>query len=179
MALNSTIYKVILEISDMDRHYYKQHKLTLAKHPSETDERLMVRILTFAMFADDELNFGKDINADDEPALYINDFTGASKLWIELGQPSERIIRKACNKSNKVILIIYGKSPELWWKNNQNEFKLKNNLQVILLKTEETSNLATIADRTMNLTCTVEDGQITVINETKSVAIQPVELKKV
>lgn len=179
MALNSTIYKAILEIADMDRHYYKQHKLTIAKHPSETDERLMVRLLTFAMFAEDDLMFGKDISADDEATLYIKDLTGSIKLWIEIGQPDERIIRKACNKANKVILIIYGRSPELWWKNNMNTLNLKNNLEIILLKSEETTTLANMADRSMNFTCTIEDGQILIINENSSVTLQPITLLKV
>jgi len=178
MAINSTIHKVILEVVDMDRHYYNQHKITIAKHPSETDERMMVRILAFAMFAEDNLTFGKDINADNEPSLYIKDLTGEPKLWIELGQPSEKIIRKACNKSDKVKLILYGKSPELWWEKNINELNLKNNLEVILLKPEETEALASMADRSMKLTCTIENEEISIINDNETISIQPIFLKR-
>ena len=176
MALNSTIYKVDLQISNMDCHYYQLHKLTLAKHPSETDERLMVRLLSFAMFADDALTFGKDISADDEPALWLNDLTGATSLWIEIGQPDERIIRKACGRAKQVILMLYGRSSELWWKNNQTSFTGRTNLKVILLSSEETQALAKIADRTMSLTCTIEDNEISLIDDKRAVTIKPVIL---
>ena len=89
MALNSTIYKVELQISDMDRHYYATHALTLARHPSETEERLMVRLLAFALYADERLEFGKGISDEDEPALWRKAYTDEIELWIEVGQPDE------------------------------------------------------------------------------------------
>jgi uncharacterized protein YaeQ len=108
MALNSTIYKVELQISDMDRHYYATHALTLARHPSETEERLMVRLLAFALYADDRLEFGKGISDEDEPALWRKAYTDEIELWIELGQPDETRIRKACGRSRQVVVINYG-----------------------------------------------------------------------
>jgi uncharacterized protein YaeQ len=108
MALNSTIYKVELQISDMDRHYYATHALTLARHPSETEERLMVRLLAFALYADDRLEFGKGISDEDEPALWRKAYTDEIELWIELGQPDEARIRKACGRSRQVVVINYG-----------------------------------------------------------------------
>ncbi|MEI7941607.1 MAG: YaeQ family protein [Candidatus Riflemargulisbacteria bacterium] len=176
MALNSTIYKADLQISNMDCHYYQLHKLTIAKHPSETDERLMIRLLSFAMFAADALTFGKDISADDEPALWQTDLTGAIELWIEIGQPDERIIRKACGRSNQVVLMLYGRSSELWWKNNQTSFTGRTNLKVILLSSEETQALAKLANRNMSLTCTIEDDEVSLIDEKCSISIKPVIL---
>ncbi len=177
MALNSTIYKADLQISNMDCHYYNQHKLTLAKHPSETDERLMVRLLTFAMYANEALTIGKDINSDGEPALWIKDLTGAMSLWIEIGQPDERIIRKACGRSKQVVLMLYGKNPELWWNQNQNLFTVRHNLTVILLSPEDTQSLAKMANRNMNITCTIDEGQISMIDETNAIIINPTILK--
>jgi uncharacterized protein YaeQ len=176
MALNSTIHKVDLQISNMDCHYYQLHKLTLAKHPSETDERLMVRILSFAMYADVALTFGKDISADDEPALWLVDLTGEIELWIEIGKPDERIIRKACGRAKQVVLMLYGRSSELWWKNNQTSFTGRTNLKVILLSSEETQTLAKLANRNMSLTCTIEDNEISLIDDKCSVSIKPITL---
>ena len=174
MALKATIYKADVQIADMDRHYYQSHALTLAKHPSETDERLMVRLLAFVLFADDALLFGKDISADDEPALWLSDLTGVVKLWIEIGQPNERIIRKACGRAEKVVLILYGKQSDLWWKHHM--FTHKPNVTVIQLSTENTTSLASMAKRNMSLTCTIEDGQLMVMDDETTLTITPIFL---
>jgi uncharacterized protein YaeQ len=98
MALKATVVKAELQVSDMDRHYYASHNLTLAQHPSETDERLMVRLLAFALNADERLEFGKGLSSDDEPDLWRRDYTGDIELWIDLGQPDESRIRKASGR---------------------------------------------------------------------------------
>jgi uncharacterized protein YaeQ len=116
MALNATIYKAELQVSDMDRHYYATHALTLARHPSETEERLMVRLLAFALYADERLEFGKGLSADDEPDLWRKDYSGDIQQWIELGQPDEARIRKACGRAEQVVVINYGgRAADVWW----------------------------------------------------------------
>jgi uncharacterized protein YaeQ len=109
MAIKATVFKADLQIADMDRHYYAGHALTLARHPSETDERMMVRLLAFALFADDALTFGKGMSSDDEPDLWHKDLTGEIKRWIEVGLPDERAIRKACGRGD-VVVISYGRA---------------------------------------------------------------------
>ena len=180
MALNSTMYKAELTISDMDRHYYHEHHLNLAKHPSETDERLMVRILAFALFADEALLFGKGIGGEDEPALWRKDMTGEIELWIEVGLPDERRIRKGCGKSKHVVVIMYGRNnaAELWWEQNRKELSTRENLSVIQLASEATEALAGLTDRTMKLSCTTEAGQVMMMNETVTVAIEPIFLQR-
>jgi uncharacterized protein YaeQ len=103
MALKSTIYKAELQIADMDRHYYADHALTIARHPSETDERMMVRVAAFALFAQERLEFCKGLSDTDEPDLWQKDLTGAIETWIEVGQPDERRIAKASGRSNEVV----------------------------------------------------------------------------
>src|SRR5690349_25110222 len=108
MALNATIHKAELSISDMDRHYYATHALTLARHPSETEERLMVRLLAFALHADERLEFGKGLSDEDEPALWRRAYSGEVEQWIELGQPDEARLRKACGRAQQVVVLNYG-----------------------------------------------------------------------
>ena len=116
MALKSTIYKAELQIANMDRHYYADHSLTIARHPSETDERMMVRVAAFALFAQERLEFCKGLSDIDEPDLWQKDLTGAIETWIEVGQPDERRIAKASGRSNEVIVIAYGgRTSEIWW----------------------------------------------------------------
>ena len=104
MAQKSTIYKAELSISDMDRHYYETHKLTVAKHPSETDERLMVRLLAFALSAREQLEFSKGLSSDDEPDVWEKSLSGEIELWITLGLPSEKIVRQSCGKAREVVV---------------------------------------------------------------------------
>ena len=113
MALKSTIYKAELQIANMDRHYYGDHSLTIARHPSETDERMMVRVAAFALFASERLEFCKGLSDTDEPDLWQKDLTGAIETWIEVGQPDERRIAKASGRADEVIVIAYGAAPPI------------------------------------------------------------------
>lgn len=176
VALKATIYKINLQVANMDTHYYEQHSLTLAKHPSETDERLMVRLLTFALYANEALMFGKDISEDNDPTLWIKDLTGAVDLWIEIGQPDERTLRKACNHAKQVVLVLYGAQTDLWWKHHQRELVQKSNLTVLQLPYKETQAMAAIAQRGMDLTCNIEAGQVMLMSDETTINIEPVIL---
>ena len=178
MALNSSIHKVNLQISNMDVHYYEQHLLTIAKHPSETDQRLMVRLLVFALYATENLEFVDNISNQDEPALCIKDMTGAFDLWIEVGIVDENKIRKACHKAKKVVLITYGSKADHWWKKNSRDFVKKNNLEVINLPYDATSLLANMVDKKIEITCHIEDGHVLVASDETNVEVVPVILHK-
>lgn len=160
MALRSTVYKAELQVSDLDRHYYQTHSLIVARHPSETDERMMVRLLAFVLNASEGLAFGKGISSDEEPALWDRDLTGQVKVWIEVGQPDERLLRKACGKADRVLLYIFGRSAELWWQNNRADLLKLPRLSAYLLSNEMSAGLARLADRNMRLQATVQEGQV-------------------
>jgi uncharacterized protein YaeQ len=178
MALKSTIYKVDLHITDMDRQYYAQHSLTLAKHPSETDERVMVRLIGFALYASDTLIFGKGLSDEDEPDLWQKDLTGSIQLWINVGLPTEKNIRKACGRSNQVVVILYGgRIADMWWEQNSKGLLKLNNLIVVNLP--ETSSLATLAERNMSISCAIQDGQLLLSHDAGSIDISPVYLKTI
>lgn len=175
MALKSTVYKVELQIADMDRQYYQQHNLTLARHPSETDERLMVRLLAFILYASDALAFGQGLSNDEEPDLWQKDLTGAIELWIDVGLPDEREIRKACGRARQVAVLIYGgRSADLWWEQNRSKLERLRNLSII--NVPNTQALAELATRGMQLSCNVQDGQLWLSAETGSIELSPIEL---
>jgi uncharacterized protein YaeQ len=176
MALNSTIYKVELQISDMDRHYYATHALTLARHPSETEERLMVRLLAFALYADDRLEFGKGLSDEDEPALWRKAYTDEIELWIELGQPDESRIRKACGRSRQVVVISYGgNAAEIWWSKLGAALVRNRNLTVLDISPATVTALVGLLQRGMRLQCLIQDGQLQLMNDTDAVAVDPVK----
>lgn len=176
MALNSTIYKVELQISDMDRHYYATHALTLARHPSETEERLMVRLLAFALYAEDRLEFGKGISDEDEPALWRKAYTDEIELWIEVGQPDETRIRKACGRSRQVVVINYGgNTADIWWTKNASALARNKNLTVLDIPVATVAELVALLQRGMRLQALIQDGQLQLMNDTDSVAVDPVK----
>ncbi len=160
MAIKSTIYKAELEIVDMDRHYYATHKLTLACHSSETEERMMVRLLAFALNAHERLEFGKGISDSDEPDLWQKDLAGEVEVWIELGHPDERAITKACGRAKKVIVYTYSANPERWWDTVKTRLGRERNLWVCHIDADSSQSLSALADRTMNLQCSTQDGEI-------------------
>ncbi|WP_292936440.1 YaeQ family protein [Noviherbaspirillum sp.] len=160
MALKATIFKADLQISDMDRHYYAGHALTIARHPSETDERMMIRLLAFALNAHEALIFGKGLSTDDEPDLWQKDLTGAIDLWIEVGLPDEKRILKACGRSSRVLVYSYSSTSNIWWNQIANKVDRAKNLSVLNVPAEASFALAKLAQRTMQLQCTIQEGQI-------------------
>lgn len=178
MATNATIYKAVLQISDLDRHYFQDHTLTLARHPSETEERLMVRVLAFALHADEALSFGRGVGTEDEPALWQGDATGAINLWIEIGQPDEKTIRQACGRSKQVVVYVYGpRGAEAWWENQRASLDRLKNLTVTLLPMESLRALAEMAQPTMQLQLTIQDGQIWIADGTQTLHLESQRLK--
>ncbi|KMK68181.1 YaeQ family protein [Puniceibacterium sp. IMCC21224] len=174
MAQNATIYKVELSVSDMDRHYYETHKLTVAKHPSETDERLMVRILAFALNARDHLEMTKGLSTDDEPDIWQKSLSGEIDLWVALRLPSEKVLHQSCNKAGKVIVYPYGgRNAEMWWDKVRNGTTRFDNLEVINFPETETSALAELASRSMKLQINIQDGDVMVGVDESFVYVTP------
>jgi uncharacterized protein YaeQ len=178
MAIKATVFKANLQIADMERNYYQEHALTLARHPSETDERMMVRLLAFALNAHEYLQFGQGMTADDEADIWQKDLTGAIQLWIDVGIPDEKLIRKACGRADQVIVYCYGgRVAEMWFEQNHSQFERLHNLTVINLAQESTRAIAALAQRNMQLQCTIQDGQIWLNDEHASVMVECVVQK--
>lgn len=173
MAIKSTIYKAQLQIADMDRHHYADHALTIALHPSETGERMMVRLLAYAIYADPALAFGKGLSDDDEPDLWQKDLTGAIERWIMVGLPDERLARKACGRAEQVVIVSYGRTAEIWWNENRSKLARLNNLTVLRLPVESTLALTQLVSRTMQLQCTIQEGHIMMTGDAGMVEIEP------
>ena len=178
MAQKATIYKVELSVSDMDRHYYETHKLTVAKHPSETDERLMVRLLAFALNAHEHLEMTKGLSTDDEPDIWQKSLSDELELWVALGLPSEKVVRQSSGKSGKVIVYSYGgRTAETWWDKIKNSTTRFDNLQVINFSETYTEALAKLASRAMKLQINIQDGDVMVSVDDSIVYVTPVKWK--
>jgi uncharacterized protein YaeQ len=162
MALRSTIFKIALDISDIDRGYYQSHALTVARHPSETDERMMVRVLAYALNANELLEFGKGLSSDDEPALWERDLTGNISHWIEVGLPDERVLRRACGRADRVTLYAYGngRTIEMWWQQHGALLAKQTKLSVFAVSSMSSKALAAMAERTLDLQCMMQEGVV-------------------
>ncbi len=172
MALKSTIFKLELSIADIDRGYYRDHSLTLARHPSETDERMMVRVLAFALHADDALEFGRGLSAEEEPDLVRRDLTGAIEDWIEVGLPDEREVRRACGRSRAVHVLAYGgRAVELWWEGARGTLERQERLSVVEVPAEASRALAALAGRSMRVQVTIQEGDALVTDGSSSVHV--------
>lgn len=178
MALSSTIFRAHLQISDMDRHYYDEHQLTLARHPSETDERMMVRLLAFALHADERLSFSKGLCDDDEPALWQKSFSDEIELWIDVGLPDERRVRKACARSVQVVLYLYGgRNADLWWQRNAGKLQRFDNLRILEIPEGACTEMVNLVQRSMQLQCTVQDGEIWMNSGEQNLGVVPLVRK--
>ena len=178
MASNATIFKAALQISDMDRQYYQDHTLPLARHPSETNERMMMRLLAFVLHAHEALAFGRGLSTEDEPDLWQKDLTGSIDLWIEVGQREEKSLRQACGKAKQVYLYTYGgRGADQWWEKNQANLARLHNLTVINLPLDGSRALAQLAQSSMQLECTVQEGQVWMADGTNTVHLELTVLK--
>lgn len=173
MALKSIIYKADCQIADMDREYYQPHSLTIALHPSETEERMMVRLLAFMLNAHEHLQFTRGLSTEDEPDLWQLSLIGDIELWIDVGMPDEKRIRKASNRADKVIIYSYGGRNTVWWKQIQPKLERFTNLTVINLPKPATDKLLLLAKRNMQLHISRQDGQIWVSDDQHTAHIVP------
>ena len=173
MAVSATIYRANLNVADMDRHYYADHPLTIARHPSETDERMMVRLLAFALYAHERLEFGRGIGTADEPDLWQRDLTGRIELWIDVGQPDDRRVRKACGQAGRTVIYAYGgRIVEQWWAKAGPELTRCKNLEVIAPPPATTQALGALAERSMELQMTIQEGDAWLAGGEARIAIQ-------
>ncbi|MCK7597189.1 YaeQ family protein [Microbulbifer sp. CAU 1566] len=174
MALKATIFKARLQVADMDRDYYGEHLLTLARHPSETDERMMIRLLAFALNASEQLEFTRGLSTDDEPDLWEHSLSGEVETWIEVGVPAEDRVRKACGRADRVLIYAYGqRTASVWWKKMEAATTRFDNLQVFFLPAESCVQLATMAERNMDFSVTIQDGQLWFSSAEQSLEVTP------
>lgn len=181
MALKATIFKAAIQLADMDRAVYADHALTIARHPSETDERMMVRLLAFALHvpADDHdgaLEFAKGLSDTDEPDLWQRDLTGRIVQWIECGQPDERRLLRAAGRADRVVVFSYGSSTPIWWSGLKGRIARAANVQVWQVPATQSQALAGLAQRTMSLQVNVQDGQVFVGDGERTVELAPTRL---
>lgn len=173
MALKATVCKAEIQIADMDRNHYQDYSLTLARHPSETDERMLLRIVAFALNAQERLAFGKGISTDDEPDLWQKSLSDEIELWIDLGQPDEKRLRRACGRARRVIVYPYAeRSADVWWQQNGADFGRFDNLSVIKLATIGDVALGDLAQKAMSLTCTIQEGQVWLSDGNRDLALE-------
>jgi len=178
MASNATIFKATVQISDMDRQYYEDHAVTLARHPSETDERMMVRLLAYVLHAGEGLSFGRGLSTEEEPALWQKDLMGAIDYWIEVGQPDEKTIRRACGRAKHVCIYTYGgRAADQWWEKHTAPLARLSNLRVLNLPQDGSRALATLTQPSMQLQCTIQEGQIWMTDGSNSAHIALTGLK--
>ena len=181
MALKATIYKANLQIADMDRSVYADHAVTIARHPSETDERMMVRLLALALNLQADGNQGqlelaKSLWDTDEPDLWRKDLTGQIVDWIDVGQPDDKRLMKASGRAAHVTVYCYGPSANIWWNGIATKLTRARNLDVWQLPSAQSQALAALAQRGMQLQVTVQDGAVWVGDGTTSVELQPQRL---
>ncbi len=186
MAIKSTIFKANLQIADIDHGYYADNALTLARHPSETDERMMVRLVALALNAhqlndmcngDGTLAFGAGLSDPDDPDVSLTDFTGQKRLWIEVGQPEEKPIAKACGKADAVVLYPFHHAAEVWWKGIEGKLARQDKLQVWRLPSDTAQALAALAERSMQLQATIQEGALTLSSNLGTVFVEPLRWK--
>jgi uncharacterized protein YaeQ len=174
MALKATIFKAVLNIADLDRGVYLDANLTLARHPSETDLRLIVRLLAWALNAHDDLAFTKGLCADDEPELWLKNLHGGIEHWIDVGLPDERRLKKGCNRSEQVTLYTYaGRAVDLWWQQNQALLNRQDNLRIVDFSEEELAPLVDLAERNMQWQVTISEGQVFINSGDVNLSITP------
>jgi uncharacterized protein YaeQ len=177
MALKATIHKATLQIADIDRGYYADHQLTLARHPSETEERLMARLVVFALHAHEALQFGKGLSDSEEPDLWRKDLTGVIHEWIEIGQPDEKSLLRACGRAERVFVYGFNAAAAQWWKAAEPKMERARNLGVRRLSPLGEGTLASLAQRSMTLQCTIQEGQVWLADAARSIQLECLRLR--
>jgi uncharacterized protein YaeQ len=186
LALKSTIFKANVSIADIDNSYYADHALTLARHPSETDERMMIRLVALAINAhrlqtecggDGVLAFGAGLSNPDDPDVSLRDFTGRTRLWIEVGQPEEKPLSKACGKADQVLVYCFAHAAEIWWRGIETKLTRQDNLHVYRIPAAASQQLAALAQRSMQLQATIQEGTLMLGDGARSIDVETLRWK--
>ncbi|MBU3739187.1 MAG: YaeQ family protein [Rhodoferax sp.] len=186
MALKSTVFKADIQVADIDHGYYADHTLTLARHPSETDERMMVRLCALALQAhtlqtvcggDGTLALGAGLSDPDEPDVWLRDYTGRVRLWVEVGQPDDKPLMKACSRADAVVLYAYGMAAEVWWRGIAGKLERAQRLSVYRIGHDQAQALLPLAQRSMRLQATVQEGVLLLGDGSMSVSVEPLRWK--
>lgn len=176
MALKPTIYKAQVELADSDRNCFDSLSLTLACHPSETVERMAVRLLAYCLQAQRGLEFTRGLSTAEEPDLWRHADSGEIEQWIEIGQPEEPRLRKACGRAGEVLVYAFGRSADTWWKLNGEAIAALPRLQVWQFAWPEVESVAKLLDRTVQLNISIVGGVLYVDNGSGSTTLEPVQL---
>jgi uncharacterized protein YaeQ len=182
MALKATIYKAIVQLSDIDRNIYGDYPLTIARHPSETDERMLIRLLAFALNVPGDndhgaIEFAKDMWDADEPGLWQKDLTGQIQHWIEVGQPDDKRLLRTASRVGRVSVYSFSASTPVWWRGIEQTLGRARNLSVWQIPADQSRALSALAQRSMELQVTVQDGSIWVGDGERSIEVSPVQLR--
>ena len=181
MALKATVFKANVAVADIDNGYYADHALTLARHPSETDERMMIRLAALALNAhklqslcdgDGTLAFGAGLSSPDDPDVVLRDFTGRVRMWIEVGQADDKTLSRACGKADEVLIYPYGPAAEVWWRGIEGKVSRLSNLQVLRVPAAAAQSLTALAERSMQLQATIQEGQLMLSNSATTVELE-------
>lgn len=160
MALKPTIYKANLQLADSDRHVYESFSLTLAQHPSETLERMVVRLLAFALNASDKLSFTKGLSSAEEPDLWAREDNGTLSLWIEVGQPKPERVKKALGLARQVAVYGFGKALDTWWNLEGKDMPDSERLSLQRFQWADIQSLAANVGRAINWSVTIAGGEV-------------------
>jgi uncharacterized protein YaeQ len=186
MALKSTIHKANLQLADIDHGVYTDLALTIARHPSETEQRMMVRLVAMALHAhavqtlcqgDAQIQFGAGLSDPDDPDVHVSDFTGRKRVWIEVGQPEDKPLVRASGRTDSVAVYAFGPAAEVWWRGIENKVVRLEKLSVWRLPSDAVAELDVLVERSMNLQASVQDGALTLSNDRAAVVIEPVRWK--
>jgi len=173
MALKPTIYKAQVELADSDNNRYQTLALTLARHPSETLERMAARLLAYCLNVERGLEFTRGLSTADEPDIWSHSDSGEIEHWIEVGQPEEARLRKACGRARRVSLYTFGKSSDTWWKLNGEAVSALPRLFAWQFSWPEIVELSALLERTMQLNVSIVGGIIYVDNGKGSTSLEP------
>ncbi len=160
MARKAAIHRAQIELSHVDRGVYGEIRVTVARHPSETSERMLARLLAFALRHEEGLEFGRGVSTPEEPDAWSRDPDGRIRQWIEVGQPDAQRLVKAARQSERATLFAFGSGVERWRRAQLEGRPLPPNLHVARIDDAFLDALASSLDRTLRWTLTVSEGAL-------------------
>ncbi|WP_299659555.1 YaeQ family protein [uncultured Psychromonas sp.] len=157
MALKPTIFKMNINVSNLDQDLYETIPLTIAQHPSETTERMVTRILAFVLNNQEFLSFTKGLSEADDPDIWAKNYSDEFLLWVDVGEPGFERIKKACRQAKSVKVYTFNTKSNVWWKQSLKDFS-KITAQVYQFDFEQIQSFASLVERTMDFSITLTDN---------------------
>jgi len=177
MAQAATIFVISIDLSDLDRGVYETLELRVARHPSETAEYMVVRLLAYCLEYEEGIALTEGVSSGDEPALLVRDLTGRVTAWIEVGMPDAARLHRGSKLAGRVAVYTHRDVRQLLAQLTGERIHRAGEMRLRSFDRTIVEQIASLIDRRTSMAVSVSGDELMVSIGDRSITLPIVEHK--